>query len=60
MTDRITATFGLTINLGNYESARIDCQYETDVREGETIEEAYDRAWSIVDEQIAAKTEENK
>lgn len=32
--DRISVSYGLTINLGNYESERIDASYERDLKIG--------------------------
>lgn len=47
----ITASLGLTINLGNYESARCDAgvTLPTYVEE---IPEAYKKAWAIVEEEL--------
>lgn len=53
MSKRIRVQFGVTKNLGSYESARFDAAYEADVEEGQTVEEAYETAWSVVDGQIA-------
>lgn len=39
--DRISVSYGLTINLGNYESERIDASYERDLGQYESIEEGF-------------------
>lgn len=33
--ERVTASFGATLNAGNYESVRVDVQFEARVEEGE-------------------------
>jgi hypothetical protein len=58
MGDRVTVQFGLTKNLGNYESARLDATFSTDVAENETVEDAFERAWKIVDDQVTAKLDD--
>lgn len=57
MADRITVSLGLTKNLGNFNSLRVDAGIESDVREGETTEDAYARLWALVDSQIAEQLE---
>ena len=41
---------GCTINVGNYESLRVDVWLTDEVAEGETVKEAYARVESILDE----------
>lgn len=41
---------GVTKNMDNYESLRVDCWLSDVVREGETVQEAFARVESIVDE----------
>lgn len=43
--DRVTVTTGQVINLGNYNSARVETGFETDVRPGETERDAQVRAF---------------
>lgn len=57
MTDEITVSRGFTRNLGNFESARYDAWYKTEVRDGETEQEAYDRAKKFVEENVTADVE---
>lgn len=49
---RISVSFGRTINLGNYESAKIQVGYETDLQEDANHDEEYNKAWEIVMEQV--------
>jgi len=53
--DRVNYTFGLKINLGNYESATVQASFSSDVKEGETIEEAYKRVQEIVENEVDEK-----
>ena len=41
---------GCTLNMENYESMRVDCWLSDVVREGETVQEAFSRVESIIDE----------
>lgn len=58
MADRIRVQVGVTKNLGDFNSLRLDAAFETDVRDGEDVDAAYDRAWTTVDEQVDAKLNE--
>ena len=58
MADRITVQTGVTKNIGNYESVRLDAHYETEIRTGETVEQAFARAWEVAETQINQKVEE--
>lgn len=51
--DRISVTLGETINMGNFESKRIDAGLSTDVKPNETSKEAYNRAVAIVYSSLA-------
>jgi hypothetical protein len=53
--DKITVQTGVTKNLGNYESLRLDAHYETSVKEDETVEQAYARAWQVIEAQVDAQ-----
>lgn len=57
MTDKITISRGFTRNLTNFESARYDARFESEVREGETEQEAYDRVRDFVDKNLVADIE---
>ena len=41
--DRVHFSFGQTINLGNYESAKFDAGMSSDVGPDETVEQAQER-----------------
>lgn len=59
MTDRVMVSRGFTRNLGNFESARYDAWFESDVREGETEQEAYDRVKKFVTDNVTSDVEED-
>lgn len=53
-TDRtvVGVNVGITKNMDNYESLRVDCWLTDTVKEGETVEQAYNRILGIVDSQL--------
>jgi hypothetical protein len=57
---RVTWTLGYTLNTGNFQSLRIDCQVQDHVREGEATKEASDRVYRFVEEQLIEKLNEAK
>ena len=57
---RVRWAVGYTINLGNFQSLRLDCEIEDSVFPDETIEEGSDRIWGIAEEQLAVKVKEVK
>lgn len=57
-TDKVNYSFGITMNMGDYESARVDVSYETEVKEDETPEEAYSRAVEFVEAKVGEKQDE--
>jgi len=58
--DRVNYTFGLKINLGNYESCSINMSYSTDLKEGETPKDGMDRAVEFIENSIDKKRMELK
>lgn len=56
--DRISYSFGMKVNMGNYESADFHVSYSTDVKEKESAKEALARAISFVEEQAEGKLDE--
>jgi len=53
----IWASIGITKNLGNYESLRLDAGARTSCASLES-EEAWKNLWDVVDSQIEAKLQE--
>jgi hypothetical protein len=58
--DRIGVSFGVTLNMGEFQSLRIEAWAESTKREGETSAEAYKRLYDLVEKQANAKGEEYK
>jgi hypothetical protein len=51
-------SFGMTINIGHYESVRLEASVETDVKPGETTDAALKRAYDTVALQVQDAVEE--
>ncbi|HUW43733.1 MAG TPA: hypothetical protein VMV95_02090 [Bacillota bacterium] len=60
MADRVKINMGKTINIGNFESIRIDAGYETDVEENFSVSNAFTKAKKIVQTQINNMEQEIK
>lgn len=56
--DRIGVSFGVTLNMGEYQSLRVEAWAEGTKREGETSKDAYKRLYDLVEEQANAKAAE--
>lgn len=55
---RARVSVGVTLNLGNYQSFRIDVSHEDSQREGETVQELFARVRTVADDEAAkAKSE---
>jgi hypothetical protein len=52
---RVTWTLGYTLNTGNFQSLRLDCQVEDFVREGESTKDASNRVYGFVEEELMDK-----
>lgn len=57
---QVTATLGYTLNLGNFQSLRVDLGYTDFVRSEETPEQAMQRVYNFVEDQVTTKIEEAK
>ena len=57
---KINVALGYTMNLGNFQSLRIDIGVEDTVRDGEHVKEGFDRVYGFVEEQLVAKLNEAK
>jgi hypothetical protein len=54
----IWASIGITKNLGNYESLRLDAGARVTISSGVEDEESWKKLWDAVDSQIEAKLAE--
>lgn len=52
---RVTASVGYTVNVGNFESLRIDLGVEDVKRPGETLKEANARLFNFVNDELEDK-----
>ena len=59
-TDRVTYGLSMKINMGNYENADVHASMSTDLKDGETVEDAYKRAVAYVEAQVEKKYSEVK
>jgi hypothetical protein len=55
---KVQWSLGFTLNTGNFQSLRLDCQIEDYVRDGETTKDASDRVYKFVEEQLSEKLSE--
>jgi hypothetical protein len=57
---KVTVSLGYTMNLGNFQSLRIDLGVEDQVRDGENVKDGFDRVYKFVEEQFGEKLREAK
>lgn len=55
---KVTVTLGYTLNLGNFQSLRIDLGITDGRRDGENIQEAFDRVYGFVEDKLSEKVKE--
>lgn len=56
----VSVTLGYTLNLGNFQSLRIDIGVTDFVRAGENTDSALDRVYEFVEKKVIEKVEEAK
>lgn len=57
---RVNVTLGYTLNLGNFQSLRLDLGVIDSRREGENIDEAFERVYKFVEDKLTDKINEAK
>jgi hypothetical protein len=57
---KISVTLGYTLNLGNFQSLRVDIGCTDFVRSDETKESAVERVYKFVEQQVISKVDEAK
>lgn len=57
---KINVTLGYTLNLGNFQSLRIDLGIVDSKRDGESMQEAFDRVYGFVENKLITKINEAK
>lgn len=55
---KVTVGLGYTLNLGNFQSLRIDLSITDSKRDGENINEAFERVYSFVENKLTEKVAE--
>lgn len=55
---KVKVGLGYTLNLGNFQSLRIDVEITDNKRDGENINDAFERVYSFVEEKLADKVKE--
>lgn len=57
---KVSATLGYTLNLGNFQSLRVDLGVVDHVRDGETTKDAMDRVYAFVENQVVEKVTQGR
>ena len=57
-TTKVKIGLGYTLNLGNFQSLRIDLEVQDNKREGETTSEAFERVYAFVEAKLQEKVQE--
>jgi hypothetical protein len=55
---KVNVSLGYTLNLGNFQSLRIDIGIQDSKRQGETTGDAFDRVYSFVESRLLEKVKE--
>jgi len=57
---KVSATLGYTLNLGNFQSLRVDLGVVDHVRDNENTEDAMNRVYNFVETKVVEKVNEAK
>ena len=57
---KVNVTLGDTLNLGNFQSLRVDLGVVDHVRDGETTNDAMNRVYDFVEAKVIEKVQEAK
>jgi hypothetical protein len=55
---KVNVTLGYTLNLGNFQSLRLDLGVVDSKRDGETTDEAFERVYKFVEDKLTSKIKE--
>jgi hypothetical protein len=55
---KVSVTLGYTINLGNFQSLRLDLGIVDAKREGENVDQAFERVYKFVEDKLTEKVRE--
>jgi len=56
---KVTVGLGYTLNLGNFQSLRIDLSVSDNKRDGENTNDAFERVYAFVEAKLAEKVRES-
>jgi len=56
---KVTVGLGYTLNLGNFQSLRVDISITDNKREGENTNDAFERVYAFVEAKLAEKVRES-
>jgi hypothetical protein len=57
---KVNVTLGYTLNLGNFQSLRLDLGVIDSKRDGESTAEAFERVYKFVEDKLTEKIQEAK
>jgi hypothetical protein len=57
---KVNVTLGYTLNLGNFQSLRLDLGIIDSKRDGENIDQAFERVYKFVEDKLTEKIAEAK
>ena len=57
---KVSVTLGYTLNLGNFQSLRLDLGVVENRKNGETIDQAFERVYKFVEDKLTSKINEAK
>jgi hypothetical protein len=57
---KVSVTLGYTYNLGNFQSLRLDLGVIDSKRDGENIDQAFERVYKFVEDKLTEKVAEAK
>ena len=57
---KVSVTLGYTLNLGNFQSLRLDLGVTDSKRDGENVDQAFDRVYKFVEDKLTEKINEAK
>ncbi len=55
---KVSVTLGYTLNLGNFQSLRLDLGVVDSKRDGENTDQAFDRVYKFVEDKLTEKIKE--
>ena len=55
---KVSVTLGYTLNLGNFQSLRLDLGIVDSRRNGENVDEAFERVYKFVEDKLTEKIQE--